>query len=145
MFDRTNAAHLASLKSEVLTDPAGLGYNPGSTTDVLKLINDQDGNPTGATTNVTLTPGILLAQMVPDDLDAQQVGDGERRYVEAFLNRDFDADIEAYRSQIISAFKANSTTVSNINALIRSVSRAEELFGVGAVISRDDWLAARDS
>ena len=41
MFDRNDSADLAALKSEVNTDPLGLGYNPGSgdVRNILDLIN----------------------------------------------------------------------------------------------------------
>jgi hypothetical protein len=146
-FDQANAANLAALKSEVNTDPVAVGYNAtsGNTQALLKLLNDASNNPGGETTNQTLTVGVLLDVMMVSDFDAQQVSDGERRYLEAFMNRDFDVVIEPYRAKIRDAFKSGSTTVNAIDALIRPLSRAEVLFGEGTVISRADWLAARDS
>lgn len=147
-FDRTDSADLLALKNEVNNDPISMGYAAviGSTTQLLKLLNDPVNNVGNETTNQTLTPRILLKEMVVADFDSNSVTDGERRYLEAFFNRpDLDESIEEFRAKIRDAFKTNSTTVANIDALIRTLSRAEVLFGEGTVISRDDWLAARNS
>lgn len=145
-FDRTNPADLAALHAEVNNDPILMGYAAviDNTTQLLKLINDPGNNAGGETAGVQLTVGLLLEHMLPSDFDAVQVSDGERRYIESFLGRDFSLNIERYRPQIVAAFRANSTTVSNLNALSRPLSRAEVLFGEGTVIVRDDWIAARD-
>ena len=145
-FDQTDSADLLALKTEVTTDPLGLGYNPDNSNDVVKILNDPAANTGGETANQTLTPRILLEQVVLADYDSNQVTDGERRYIEAFFNRqNLDENIDAFRNKIRDAFKTNSTTVANIDALVRPLSRAEVLFGADTVLSRSDWLAARDS
>ena len=146
-FDVTDPADLLALQVEQATDPIGMGYAAvdGSTGRTLALFNDPEKNVGGETTNVELTTGVLLDVMVPSDLGAQQVDDGERRYIEALMNRPFDEMIERWRVQIRNAFRTNSATVAAIDALFRTMSRAEVLFGVGTVISKSDWFAARDS
>ena len=147
-FDRTDPADLLALKTEVADDPLNIGYAAvvdTSTVQFLRLLNEAANNPGGETINVELTAGVLLDVMVPSDLGAQQVDDGERRYIEALMNRDFDEPIERWRAQIRNAFRINSDTVVAIDALIRDLSRAEVLFGPGTVISDVDWATARDS
>lgn len=144
-FDRSNPADLAALHSELTLDPALVGYNLlAPIPQTLALLNDPANNPGSETVNQTLTTGVLLTVMVVDDFDAPQVTDGERRYIEAFMNRDFDTVIEPWRAQIRAAFRVNSPTVTNIDALSRPLSRAEVLFGAGTVIQRLDFIEARD-
>ncbi len=147
-FDVTNPNDLAALQSEVINDPLNINYAQwidASTVQFMLLLNDAANNPVVVTTTVELTTGVLLDIMVPDDLGAQQVNDGERRYIEALMNRPFNESIERWRSQIRNAFRLNSDTVLAIDALIRPISRAEVLFGVNTVLTALDWAAARDS
>lgn len=146
-FDINDPADLLALKNEINNDPLSLGYNPDANVNtLLGLLNDASNNTGGETANQKLTPRILLQQVVLSDYDSNQVTDGERRYIEAFFNRqNLDEEIEEFRSKIRDAFKTNSTTVANIDALVRPLSRAEVLFGAETVISKADWIAARDS
>lgn len=146
-FDINDPADKLALKNEVNNDPLSLGYNPDANVNtLLGLLNDASKNTGGETANQKLTPRILLAQVVLSDYDSNQVTDGERRYIEAFFNRqNLDEEIEEFREKIRDAFKVNSTTVANIDALVRPLSRAEVLFGAETVISKADWIAARDS
>jgi hypothetical protein len=146
-FDINDPADKLALKNEVNNDPLSLGYNPDANVNtLLGLLNDASKNTGGETANQKLTPRILLAQVVLSDYDSNQVTDGERRYIEAFFNRqNLDEEIEEFRDKIRDAFKINSTTVTNIDALVRPLSRAEVLFGSETVISKADWIAARNS
>ncbi len=149
-FDRTNPADLLALKNEQATDPIGMGYAAvdGQTQKTLDLFNVPDLNVKSPrpTTGQRLTVSILLD--IPElavDLDHNQVSEGDKIFITSFMNRDFDADIERWRAQITEALRSQSDTVTALNALIRDMSRAEVLFGVETVISKQDWIAARDS
>lgn len=145
-FDMNNAAHLTALRTEVTADPLNMGYAAvvDQTAKLLDLLNDPDSNVGGETVGLKLTPRILLDAMVVDDFAGNTVTDGERRFIEVFLNRsNLDEDIDAWSGKIKAAFKTNSITVANLNALSRPLSRAEVLFGAGATIRRNDWFAAR--
>ncbi len=145
-FDSNNSADLLKLKTEVNTDPISMGYDPaGPTVPLLKLLNEPASNVGGETIAETLTTGILLDVMVISDFDSNQVTDGERRFIESFLGRDFSTDIDQWKTKIQSAFKSNSSTSQAIDSLVRPRSRAEVLFEDGTLISRTDWFAARDS
>ena len=144
MFDRTDQASLDALWNERTLDPIGMGYSANDT-QFVNEINDPASNVGNETTFRTLTTGTLLGHIIPADFDAQQVSDGERRYIESFLGREFGSVIEDYRSKIRSAFKLNSTTVANIDSDLRRLSRAEVLFGEDTILTKYDWWAARDS
>ena len=54
-------------------------------------------------------------------------------------------DISPYKLKFRSLFAANSSTVIALDAQTIELSRAEVLFGVDTVLSKEDWAAARDS
>ena len=143
-FDQTNQTDLNALKSEVINDPLGMGYNPDDTNGLLRLLNDPDNNVGGETTGADLTVALLLEAIDPSDFVGNQVTDGERVYLQAFMIRDLSDNIEAYRAKIVSALPAQSGTVAALNAQSRPLSRGEVLFGEETSISRQDWIAARD-
>ena len=144
-FDRSSAADKAALKSEVETDPIAMGYPLPQPAQIIKLINDPADNVGGETTTDELTVALLLDVVDMADFDHPAVSDGERRFIESFLNRELGENIDRWRVKIRSAFQANSGTSQAINALVRPLSRAEVLFGEGTVLVREDWFAARDS
>ncbi len=144
-FDRTDAAQVAQLKSEIVTDPLSMGYDIDAANAGLKLINDPANNLGGETTAEMLTVSMLLDVMDIGDFDSNQVSDGERRFIESFINRDLNQDIDRWKAKIQAAFKANSTTSDAIDALVRPLSRAEVLFGNDTSLVKEDWFAARDS
>ena len=144
-FDRTDPADLLALQIEEASDPIGMGYlHDGATAPLLNQFNNPDKNVGGEIAQVLLTTGVLLDALVPSDLNEKKVGDGERRFIEAMINRDFDTDIERYREQIRETLEIDSETVFAIDTLMEPISRAEVLFGKSTVISSQDWSAARD-
>ena len=148
MFDRTDPADLLSLQTEVNTDPIAMGYQAvvNSTAQLLKLLNDPANNVGGETTNVELTAEVLLDVIDTADFASNQVDQGERDWIKMCFDYARDGiSIEKYRAKIQGIFQVNSQTNQNINNLTRPLSRGEVLFGAGTVISRDDWIAARES
>ena len=135
---------IIELSSELNNDPLVMGYPVFETKKSLDLLNDSDKNIGGETVAKTLTVGLLHESLVVDDFSGNQVTDGERRYLESFLSRDFDVEIDQHKEKIRNTFKTNSTTVANIDALARPLSRGEVLFGVDIVISKAEFIAARD-
>lgn len=148
-FDLNNPADLAALKSEINTDPLNIGYAAQtSTQQILNLLNDRVNNPGGETTGETLTPRLLLNVIDPGDLTVGgQFAQGDLEWLKLLIETTqfIDDDLSAFETKIRSLFPGNSTTITNLDAQIRSLSRAEVLFGNGTVISRADYLAARDS
>ena len=147
-FDRNDSANLAALKSEVLTDPIGMGYAPvvENTSQLLKLLNDPANNVGGETVDEELTAEILLDVIDTSELGSNQVDAGELEWLKMVFHYALQGyDIEKYRAKITGIFQQNSATNQAIDALQRSLSRAEVLFGPGTVLGREDWFAARDS
>lgn len=149
MFDRTDPADLAALKSEVNTDPIGMDYASviNVTAQLLKKLNDPAENVGGETIAQELTPAVLLDVIDTGEFSGPQVDQGERDLLLMMFAADmFGAvSLETNRAKIKSLFQSNGSTNNAIDALTRPLSRAEVLFGAGTVISRQDWIAARDS
>lgn len=148
-FDRNDPADLLALKTEVNTDPIAMGYNPtGSTPQLLSLLNEGANNVGGETTGETFTHRLIIEVTEPDDLTVGgQFSQGDLETVKSImaLSGTQDPDISWAETRWRQAHVGNNTTLANIDARIRTLSRAEVLFGEGTFISRDDWFAARDS
>ena len=147
-FNRSDSADLLTLKNEVSVDPISMGYAAivDQTNKLLKLLNDPANNVGAETVNTELTPEILLDTLDTTELGSNQVSAGERDWLQMVFQYGLrGADIEKYRTKIKAIFQSNSTTNANIDALIRTLSRVEVLFDPKTTISRDDWIAARNS
>lgn len=153
-FNRTDPADLLALKNEVTLDPIGMGYSAvvDVTAQLLKLLNDEennvgDGVTPGQETQVARTFDALamMDALQPADYDAQQTATGAPNYVHTLVELAAFQDIAPYKEKFRSLFAGNSATVTALDAQVQQISRAEALFGVDTVISRDDWIAARDS
>ena len=146
MFDRNNPADLASLKSEVNTDPISMGYDPvGPTQQILKLLNESDNNVGADTISRPFDASAMIDALVPTELDAQQTNAKAAEYTHILVELAAFSDISVYKTKWRSMFAANSDTVAALDAQVRAISRAEVLFGAGTNISKEDWFAARDS
>ena len=151
-FDNTNAADLLALKTEQATDPISMGYAAvdGQTKQTLDLFNDPLLNVGLDEVDERLTPALLLASIVPDDLTVSaKFTQGELEWLKLLVeaSTSLTDDLTVNRDKIVELFNQTPTldTYTNLVALKRRISRAEVLFGVGTVISRTDWFAARDS
>lgn len=146
-FDRNDPADLLALKTEVNDDPIGMGYSGANNTQqLLALLSDPDSNIGGESTNVELTAEVLLDVLDTDDFASNQVDQGERDWIKMCFDYALTGiSIEKYRAKIKGIFQVNYQTNQNIDNLIRTLSRAEVLFGAGTIITKYDWFAARDS
>jgi len=153
-FDRTDPTDLAALKSEVNTDPDGLGYDTATTAGVVDVINllrsaytQQKPKVSSAELRSATTydayDGLAIDEQewlrwitgsngfeeenipVSADLRHRLLGDGGNS-IWAVADR---TEMEAAMTLVFS----------------RDGSRAEDLFGIGTTISEADWFAARDS
>ena len=148
-FDINNPADLLALKTEVNTDPSSVGYDPtGPTEEVLALLNLAANNPGSEKGTPPLLLGDLWQIIVEDGATATQA-EFELGLLYA-MGEGPDTDVSRWRETI----KTVDTGIGNrITALARDLSRAEALFAVldatgtteYVVISREDWLASRDS
>jgi hypothetical protein len=150
-FDRTDPADLLALKTEVTTDPIGVGYDVnGATKDILAMLNDAELNPGNETTGAPLTARVLweISADSPDDLTPHgQFSVGDQFVMQQLfeISSGPDDDLSWARARVLNLFPANDGIPQAINALLRGLSRAEVLFGTDTIISQQDWFAARDS
>lgn len=146
-FDRSNPTHLAALKSEVLTDPIAMGYVSGNTGDVLSRLNDPALNVGGDTGADFLTPKNLLNVLFGEAISSQDQFKIQLVFESAST---IDDDISIFRDDLSALGVGLATAIGTIT---RSLSRGEVLFGAldangsyeKVYITREDWLAARDS
>ena len=150
-FDVTNPTDLAALKSEVNTDPIGMGYDPaGPTQAILDLLNDPENNVGNETTGAPLTTRALWEISADNSDDLTPHGNfsvGDQFVVQQLfeISSGPGDDLSWARTKLRALFPANDGFVTDLDALIRTLNRAEVLFGEGTAISRTDWITARDS
>lgn len=146
-FDINDPADLLALKTEVNTDPIGMGYAAviDQTNLLLKLLNDPANNVGGDTAARPFDALAMMDALVPADYDSPQTALGAPNYVHTLVELAAYESIAAYKTKFRELFAANSDTVTALDAQTSPLSRAEVLFGQGTVITRDDWAAARDS
>ncbi len=156
-FDRTDPTDLLALKTEVNDDPAGLGYAAvvASTGELLALLNAKT-----ATTvqKPKISSALIRSEITFDAYDTLSIDEqewirwvtGSNGFEEENLTVSVDLRLQltgngdptdsfwatAHRSAMVAAM----TAILDVPG-----SRAELLFGFGTRISRDDWIAARDS
>lgn len=154
-FNRNDPADLATLKTEVATDPLALGYDPEGlgTQDLLNKLNAK---------NYTVSKPMINSDDVKDAttydafqglLDPEEVwlqwqtirqGIGDNMAVTAELRQKLAGDPISTDSIWAAADRA-AMNAAMLALMDVPGSRAEVLFGYGTMISRDDWFAARDS
>lgn len=140
-FDRTDPADLAALKTEVTTDPIGMGYNlNGSATRVVFLLNDSASNKSPSPVERPFDKTAMLDALDPTELDAQQTEAGAGDYINALMA--YDGDIGPYKDKFGSMFADNSATFVALDSQTILLSRAEVLFGQGTNISENDLATA---
>lgn len=143
-FDRTNPAHLTQLSSELTLDPISMGY-AGATSNpqILDLLNDPANNVGGETVGAEFTVDLMLQVIEPNDLTVGgQFTEGKLEWIK-MLASGF-ADVSQFRTKFRDQFQPADQTVTNLDAEVMVISRAEVLWGVGTVISKQDLLAAQE-
>lgn len=137
---------LQALNTEVFTDPISMGYDPdGKTKDLLDLLNLPENNAQPQSSNRVFDIAAMLDALVPTDYGISQVTQGAPEYTNSLiLGRPSVGQIAPYRDKWRAMFPDGSATAAALDAQQSELSRAEVLFGQGTVITRDDWLAARD-
>lgn len=142
-FDRNNPADLLALKTEVTTDPLGRGYNIESTTIVLDLLNNPSNNVSGETGPAALNSDVLLKAIFDEPISSQD-------QFKVDLVFGIGGDLSKFRADLSGLSVGLSNAIAGIT---RPLNRAEVLFAVNdengtrenVTITREDWLAARDS
>ncbi len=148
-FDAKNPVDLALLKSELDVDPVSIGYGTanGTTAIVLSMLNDSDKNTTNATTTRPLDEiKVSEVSTVINSAEFSALTEFQKIWVEMFINRSDGTSIKDYKAGFLSIFLGGSATRAAAAALQqKDASRAEELFGVNTVITRNDFIQARES
>lgn len=144
-FDRNDQADLLALQNEVNADPIGMGYAAviTQTNNLLRLLNDPDNNVNGDTGVREFTVDAMLDALDPTELDNAQTNANAADYTHMLLNFGAEKPIAAYKTKWRDMFAGNSATVTALDAQTKALSRAEVLFGVDTLLTRDDWAAAR--
>lgn len=145
VFDRENPADLAALKAEIQTDPLLLGYSSATTTQgILDIINDQ--TPAYPVTIPTEDLDIPDVAAVIDPGEFSALGEYDKQWVIMFINQPAEVPLKPLQAKFLSLFGPGSNTRTAVLALRDTTgSRAEVLFGKGTIITRSDYIAARDS
>lgn len=155
-FDQTNPAHLAALKAEVTVNPLGLPYVPSSTQEgILDVINLKNpayivSKPKIAPAQVKKTTTLNAYNEAPADkqdwLRWMTEGGSEEEIM--YVTSDLRLRLAGDPTPAASIWGINNRV--EMNAAMKALmdvpgSRAEVLFGFNTIISKSDWIAARDS
>ena len=147
-FDINNPLDLSKLKDEVEIDPAGVGYEfADSTDDLLQLLNSSTANP-GFETGVPPLVAAALWEMIA----TENLASGSQ-FVTSLLyamTADSASDLSYARLEMSGL---DPGLAAKIAAQTFDFSRADVLFSDTDVfgtnemitITRDDWIAARNS
>ena len=153
-FDVNDPADLLELKTEIETDPTGLGYSDENTSDDIALINDTQQTIT--VSKPKISSALVRSETTFDAYNNLSIDEqewlrwmtGSNGFEEENLTVTPDL-----RTQLTGPGPASIWAVADrdeMNTVMLSLidvdgSRAEELFGYGASISINDWIAARNS
>ena len=147
-FDRNDPADLLALKTEVNTDPISMGYVPaGGTQAILDLLNIPANNQVPENGPAELKTQDLLTMLFAENISA---GDQFRIQLLFEMTLGPDDSVSHFKTELSNLDVGLATAIA---AHVRPLSRAEVLFsdldehGVNesVIISRADWIAARDS
>lgn len=148
-FNIKKPADLATLKAEINTDPAGMGYSAvrGETKKTLDKLNFASNNVgTDSINRPTEEIDIPDIAGVIDPVEFAALSEYDKEWVKMFINQPFDAALKPFQAKFLAIFKAGTKTRAAAMGLrSKPASRAEVLFGVNTVLTREDYFAARDS
>ncbi len=151
-FDITDPADLAALQTEVLTDPLAHGYDPDDTAQLLGIINDVAQNLTVPSTVNRSLDDVAIPEVseVIDETEYAALGEYDKDWTKTFIAQpagdQASTTLRPFKGKFLEVFPNGSNTRTAAQALLTvEGSRGESLFGFGTVITRDDWIAARDS
>lgn len=136
-FDRNDTADVTALATEL----QNARYSGLPTSTILALLNDPAQNPGSETGVPLLTAQILMTVM--DAAEFAALTAGQRDYLGLLLHYGLNGgDLEPMKPTLASIFPAGSDTRGAFQALSRPISRAEVLWGIDTIITREDYAAA---
>ena len=154
-FDRTDPVQLQVLQDEVNLDPVNMGYSAvvNSTAQLLNTLNLAENNVVDTPDQFIseiFTSEVALDVIDPDETTVgAKFSEGQARWLDYLFSAadSLGADFALFETKfraLFSDYAPSSITLDALDARNRKLSRAEFLFGVGTIITRDDWFAARD-
>ena len=139
--------NLVALKSELTTDPTGMGYNTaGDTNAVLAQLNLPVHNVGGESIDrPTDEIGIFEIAAIIDNVEYAALDEYNKDWVRAFISRGPSEQLKPYQSKFLQVFDSESTTrTAALELRAKLASRAEILFGVNTQITRQNLIDARN-
>ena len=154
MFDRNNPDDLLTLKTEVNADPNAYGYVPEDTNLVLDILSLKRAVIT--VSKPTILASEIMAATYFVAYNGLAIDEQEwLRWITSVESIDVTQDVrDRFTGLLGGSVTGDSIWSAATDDIMEPImlalididgSRAEELFGFGTVISRDDWFAARDS
>lgn len=133
-----------ALKTEINTDPKGLGYSGKSDYEISVLMNTAGASSETLFKSYTPTED-LVACIVRSEFDALAAA-GKTYLDMVFQAPKVKTGDATLRTQMGALFAAGTTTRTNLtNSASRAATRAEILFGENAYITDQDVAIARNS
>jgi len=151
MFSVDNPANLLALKTEITTDPIGMGYvlaiNDDATYRITRRLNKPNRNVGGESIDRKIRDlTILEVADVIVQADYAGLNAYGKQWIQMFINRPTDESIRSYRVKLRQLFSPTSATFLAIKALLpKPASRAEVLFGLNTIITNSDVNKSRQS
>lgn len=153
-FDRTDPADLLALKTEINTDPDGLGYAAviENIVPLLALINAKSASYTvrkpyisSAEVKSVCTYSAYNTLVIDEQEWLQWMTSNSSVTPDIKTTTDLVARLTDGNNSIWSAAERDAMNAAMLALIDVDGSRAEFLFGFGTVISEADWIAARNS
>jgi len=153
-FNVNDPADLLALKTEIETDPTGLGYSDQNTSDDLALINDT--RPTIKVSKPKISSALIRSTttyeayngLLADRQEWLKWMTGSNGFDEENVTVTPDLRTKLTATDLNSIWAAGDRAEMSA-AMLALIdvdgSRAEELFGYNTTISINDWIAARNS
>ncbi len=158
-FDRTNPDDLLALKNEANNDPNGYGYDVADTNSILSNINLKRAGIT--VSKPKISSAAIRSLTTYEAFDGLQIPEQDwLRWITGSNGFEEETLIvtQDLRDRLTGALGGSQSgdsiwAASDDDAMEPIMlglidvegSRAEELWGYGTTISKDDWRAARDS
>lgn len=142
------AIDLQALKTELATDPEGLGYENGLNDDSdakdAELLNQP--RPTIQVNRTAIPMGEVYGEVDWDD-EWVNLTDVKRAAFRQITSTDsLNVSSQHIRDAFVTIFGSGSATLANLQAILtRDGSRLEELFGAGSRVTPSEVAKARGS
>ena len=135
--------NIAELKTELETDPLGMGYILTETEHNLVLLNKRGKNLGGETEKKTLTVKILNKHL--DLAEFSALSADYKEYILAIAGKPEGEEIPRIKSKIKDIFGSGSLTFTGIQSEVRNLSRAEVLWGEGVTVTKKQLREALEN